>query len=137
MPAPADRVQILKQESTALGGDDADAVEWGSTPLDPGEDAPEVRGVFFQPANPTARDELVYATRDGAGNLIFRDVVTGAEVTLSDLAAGGGGALSLNNHVLVSDFTVTAGKGVVVPRYVEIAAGVTLELGASGDLEIS
>lgn len=45
--------------------------------------------------------------------------------------------LQLNQHVITSNFTITAGTGVVVPRYVEIAAGITLEIGADGDLDIT
>lgn len=88
MPAPQDRVQLLKQESTALGGDDADVVEWGATPLDPLEDAPEVRGIFYQPSG-GPKDELVYTTRDAFGNLVFKDA-NNVEKTLSDLTGGSG-----------------------------------------------
>lgn len=99
MPAPADRVQILKQESTALGGDDADVVEWGSTPLDPTEDAPEVRGIFYQPAG-GPKDEAVYTTRDGLGNLVFKDS-NNVEKTLSDLVGASG--LSYTEFLLEND----------------------------------
>lgn len=57
------------------------------------------------------------------------------------LPSGGGGPTPtqpwLNNHVVSSDGTITAGTTLVIPRYVEIAAGVTLEIEADGDLEIS
>lgn len=101
MTAPADRVQLLKQESTALGGDDADAVEWGSSPLDPGEDAPEVRGVFYQPATGDGpKDEAVYTTRDAFGNLVFKDA-NNPEKTLSDLTGGSG--VSYTDFLLEDD----------------------------------
>lgn len=128
MTAPADRVQVYKQESAALGGDAADETDY-MTPLNPGEDAPEVQGIFFQPPGSTlaTRDEAVYATRDAAGNLILRDSITAAEVTLDSM---------LNPHVISANTTIPAGHSKVIPRYIEIAAGINLEIGAGADLEI-
>lgn len=40
-------------------------------------------------------------------------------------------------HVVSADLTIPAGASLTVTRYVEVAAGVTLEIGAGGDLEIS
>ncbi len=56
------------------------------------------------------------------------------------LPSGGGGPTPtqpwLNNHVVTADTVIPAGTTLVIPRYVEIAAGVTLELEADADLEI-
>ena len=83
-----DRVQVLKEESTALGGDDADATEWGPTPLDPQEDALEARGYFIQ--DETNRDENVIVSRTG-DDMTFKDVSNPTEKTLTELLAGAGG----------------------------------------------
>lgn len=48
-----------------------------------------------------------------------------------------GSALALSQHVIAADFTVTAGYSADVSRYIEIATGKTVEVGADGDLEIS
>ena len=86
MTAPTDRVQLLKQESAALGGTDpvSDAVPF-VLPLNPQQDAPEVMGIYLQDA--VNRDGLVYITRTG-NNMIFRDVATGIESTLTQLLGG-------------------------------------------------
>ncbi len=124
MAAPADKVQLHKQESSAGGGDPADADDFSilAEVLDPNEDAPEVQGVFFQPPSPsTVSDKLVYATRDSSGNLIFRDDFDGTERTLSTLLTGGTGitpaeheAIDSLVHSLAEDFheeiVRTAGK---------------------------
>ena len=86
-----ERVQLSKSERSSQGGDDADSDPFGSGPLDSTEDAPDVRGIFFQPASPAARDKLVGIYRDG-DFLKFKDVDTGVESTLGQLT----GAASLN-----------------------------------------
>ena len=91
-----DRVQVVKQESAALGGDAADEAPYDS-PIDPQEDAVEVAGVFLQ--DPSNRDEDVLVTRDG-DDMTFKDVSNPAEVTLSDLIAGAGG-LTVAAHKIV------------------------------------
>ncbi len=45
-------------------------------------------------------------------------------------------ALALSQHIISSGFTVSADLAAYVPRYVEISAGITLEIAANGDLEI-
>ena len=80
MAAPEDRVQILKNESSATGGTEEDI---RATQLDPNEDAPEVRGIFLQKTS--GRDELVYITRDASDNLILRDEADQVEYKLDDL----------------------------------------------------
>lgn len=62
MPAPTERVQVVKQESSGLGGDAADAAEYLNAPISPEEDAVEVAGVFLQEAG--ARDTSVLFWRE-------------------------------------------------------------------------
>lgn len=76
-----DRVQLLKQESSALGGDAADDLPY-SVPIDPQEDALECAGVYLQDAS--NRDEAVYVARAG-DDMVFRDKVQTTPVTLTDL----------------------------------------------------
>lgn len=76
-----DRVQVIKRESAALGGDAANDVEYYE-PLEAQEDALEACGYYVQDAG--ARDENVYMAREG-NNLIFRDVNNTSPVTLSSL----------------------------------------------------
>jgi hypothetical protein len=92
-----DRVQVLKEESTALGGDDADATEWGPTPLDPQEDALEARGYFIQ--DETNRDENVMVSRSG-DDMTFKDVSNPVEKTLTELLAGAGGLTEAAHRAL-------------------------------------
>lgn len=66
-------------------------------------------------------------------------VVTAGQIQqlqAGDTIATGSGGLSLNQHVLGVDFTITAGYSATVERYLEIAAGITVEIGADGDLGI-
>lgn len=80
-----DRVQVIKQESAALGGDGADAREYDA-PIDAQEDAIECAGVYLQDA--TNRDEEVYLARDG-NDMIFRDANNTSQRTLSELVDRG------------------------------------------------
>lgn len=84
MPAPTDRVQPLKQETTALGGQDADARDY-PVPINPQQDAIEVMGVFLQDA--ANRDEAVYVTRVG-NDVVLRDLNNTTELTLTQLRTG-------------------------------------------------
>jgi hypothetical protein len=95
---PTDRVQLIKQESTALGGDDADAVEWGSTPIEPEEDAIEAAGYYGQ--EPGSRDETVLIWREG-GKWRGKDNTYGAV----DLLASAGGGISEGQHELLDTLT--------------------------------
>ena len=79
-----DRVQLEKQESAAGGGDAADADPFLRSPLEPNEDAPEVRGVYFQKA--TGSDELALIWRDG-DNIKAKDAAHGV-VNLLDAGSG-------------------------------------------------
>ncbi len=53
------------------------------------------------------------------------------------VAVGGSGPLAMSQHLISADTTVTAGYTASVVRYLEIAAGVTVELEADADLEIT
>ena len=79
-----DRIRPLKIESPASGGTQEDAFP---TDADHNEDFADLRGIVFQ--DDTSDDELVYASRDASGNMIFTDIVTGTVYTLSQLASGG------------------------------------------------
>ena len=77
-----DRVQLLKQESAALGGSEGDADPFGGPePLDPQADMPEVRGLYLQ--DESHRDERVRIFRAG-NDLVFCDPRAG-RVTLAEL----------------------------------------------------
>lgn len=76
-----DRVQVLKQESAALGGDGAEDVPY-TTAIAPQEDAIEAAGVYLQDAG--ARDENVYIERNG-NDMRFRDLNNTTPVTLTQL----------------------------------------------------
>jgi len=93
MPKSPDRVQLIKRESAAGGGDAADADDFYlETPLDPTEDAPEVQGFFFQDkAGGQPTDEDVWISRDG-DDLKFSDKTVGVEVSLNDLLATASGS---------------------------------------------
>lgn len=80
MAAPEDRVQLLKNESSSSGGTEEHFVP---AQLNPNEDAADLRGLFLQWI--TGSDENVYITRDGSGNIIFRDQTDGTEYTLNRL----------------------------------------------------
>lgn len=79
-----DRVQIIKQESAALGGNAADDVEYPS-PINATQDAIESAGHYFQDAS--NRDEAVYIAREAA-DMVFADQVQTTPVTLTQLLQG-------------------------------------------------
>jgi hypothetical protein len=79
-----DRIQVVKRESSAGGGDGAEDFDYLKT-LDPQEDVLEAAGLYVQDAG--ARDETVYIERD-AGQLRFRDQVQTTPLTLTQLLGG-------------------------------------------------
>lgn len=81
-----DRVQVLKQESSSLGGDSADDRDYPA-PIAAQEDAIECAGLYLQDAG--NRDESVYIERNG-NDMRFRDVNNPTPVTLSSMMSGGG-----------------------------------------------
>lgn len=107
MALGTDRVQVLKQESSALGGNASDAVDY-PTPIKPQEDVLESAGVFLQDAS--NRDESVYIARNGS-DVVFRDVSNPTERTLSELLSAVG--LSL---LTVAGTLVYIGDGDVVTK---------------------
>lgn len=98
MAAPSHIVFVIRQEWAADGGGSEDESPFDE-PIEPGEDALAVQGIFFQAPGivSTAVDKLVYITRDSSGNLLFRDNVDGTERTLTrllELGSGGDGSWS-------------------------------------------
>lgn len=81
-----DRVQVLKRETSDLGGDAADEAPWDA-PIEPQEDAVEAAGFYVQDAS--NRDETTLIARAG-NDMTFKDGNNVTPVTLSALAAGGG-----------------------------------------------
>ena len=77
-----DRVQALKYENAAKGGDAADDTLGIPMEISPQEDVLETAGVYLQDA--LNRDENVYIDRDG-DDLRFRDVNNPTPVPLSDV----------------------------------------------------
>lgn len=84
----------MKQESTALGGDDADVVEWGPTPIESQEDAIEAAGLYLQDGSNRDEDALLW--RDG-------DTIKAKDVTYGsvDLLAGGSGITADQHKALL------------------------------------
>jgi hypothetical protein len=102
MAKPTDRVQIQKRESGAEGGDAADDSYFLYEPLDSSEDCVELRGLFLQPET-GSKDENVAVWRTG-DDLIFCDITTGVESTLSDLlATASGSGVTANQHKALRD----------------------------------
>lgn len=88
-----DRVQVLKQETAALGGDAADEAPWPA-PIEPQEDAPEFAGVYLQDAS--NRDETTLLSRSGS-DMLFQDGNNPTAKTLTEVIAGVGG-LTISGH---------------------------------------
>lgn len=86
MAVGPDRVQVLKRESAALGGNGADDVDY-PTPLSAQQDALESAGVYLQDAS--NRDETTYVAREGA-DMVFTDQNNPVPVTLTTMLSGGG-----------------------------------------------
>ena len=84
MAAPVDRVRPLKTESVAEGGS-SDGFGFPDS-VNRNEDALDVHGVFIQ--STSSDDETTYITRDGTGNMVFRDAADATERTLTDLVGG-------------------------------------------------
>ena len=76
-----DRVQVVKRESAALGGNAADDVPFDA-PLSPQQDALESAGIYLQDVS--NRDQNVYVDRSGT-DLRLRDQNVTTPITLSQL----------------------------------------------------
>lgn len=89
--------------------------------------------------NVSALSRLLGRGDSGAGDP--QEIILGTNLTMAgttlNAAGGAGGDLALNKHVLAANFTVTAGYGALIPRYLEIGATFALEIGADADLEIA
>jgi len=89
-----DRVQVVKRESAALGGDAADEAPWDA-PIEPQEDAVEAAGVYLQ--DPSNRDESTLVARSG-DDMTFKDGNNTSPLTLTELAASAGGGITEGQH---------------------------------------
>jgi hypothetical protein len=90
-----DRVQPLKIESVASGGDETDQFP---TALDRNEDYVDCRGIAYQ--HSTSDDSTVRTERDSSDNLCFVDPIVGHK-TLAELASAAG--LSIYDFLLDSE----------------------------------
>jgi hypothetical protein len=100
MPFP-ERVQVMKQESTALGGSDADSGPDIADPINPFEDVIEAAGYEVQEPDSSTRDNVVLISRS-LGKMTFKDTENTTPVTLTDLLSGAGG-LSYVEFLLDND----------------------------------
>ena len=92
-----DRVQVVKQESAALGGNAADEQPWPE-PIKPQEDAIETAGVFLQDGS--NRDESCLVSRVGP-DMTFKDGNNPTAVTLANLLESAGGGITEGQHKLL------------------------------------
>lgn len=121
MPAPSDRVQVIKQESTAGGGDAADADPFYSNEvIDETEDALSAAGLFVQDQAGPA-DEAAGIWRE-SGTLKAKDPTYGTV----DLLAGAAGSDDKRAKVSAGDTT---------PGYLEekVVAGPGLDVAVLND----
>lgn len=91
-----DRVQVLKRESAALGGDAADEAPWDA-PIEPQEDAVEAAGLYLQ--DDSNRDETTIISRSG-DDMTFKDGSNPTAKTLTDLLSGSGGLTETGHRIL-------------------------------------
>lgn len=84
MAEPPDRVQVIKQESAALGGDAADELPFDA-PIEPQEDAIEAAGLYLQDGS--NRDETTLTWRE-ALDMKFKDGNNPSGASLTDLLSG-------------------------------------------------
>jgi hypothetical protein len=91
-----DRVQVLKRETAALGGDAADEQPWDA-PIEPQEDACEMAGVYLQDAS--NRDETTLVARSG-NDMTFKDG-NNTTKTLSELVGGAAADPGFRRHFLL------------------------------------
>jgi ribonuclease BN (tRNA processing enzyme) len=111
-----ERVQVIKQESTALGGDDTDDGPELNYPINPFEDVIEAAAYELQEPDGTVRDNTVMISR-ASGEMTFKDQAVATPVTLSDLLEGS--SLEYNRQVLETDGKlVYVGDGDIVLRSV-------------------
>jgi len=132
-PMTIDRVQPLKFEDPATGGDETDQFP---TALDPHEDHVELAGLVFDDA--THRDETTRVWRDG-DDLRLKDVNNSDAPTLTDLRAGGGDAphpafvvtCSYDNTISVID---VASKSLTIANARVGAGGSVIQFGETNFL---
>ena len=84
MAEPSDLVQPIKHESTATGGDDADADPFAAQEIiDEFEDALSVGGVAFQEVGGSTRDSNALMWRDDTDSIKAKDANHGTVELLS------------------------------------------------------
>ena len=93
-----ERVQLLKQESAALGGDGADEADYPA-PLNPTEDAPEVRGLYIE-TETSNRDGKALISRTG-DDITIKDGNNPGGYTLTQLATGGAGLTPAQHRTML------------------------------------
>lgn len=120
-----DRVQVLKRESSALGGQGVEDVDYPS-PIEPREDAIEAAGLYVQDA--INRDQTTLISRSGT-DMLFKDGANPGGYTLTQLAAASG--ISLFNepsgvdtsHSVSRDSTGRA----MVETWISVPGGLTVK----------
>lgn len=127
MAEPTERVQAVKYESAATGGDDADNDPFAAySVLDETEDMLSSTGLVVQPLNGTA-DEDVKVWREG-DSLMFKDLEKTGGLSLSDLAATAGGGITAADHKtlrqLIHFINDGPAEGFATGAYREITGGV-------------
>jgi len=74
----------------------------------------------------------------GATGTVLTSNGTGADPSFQPVPGGGGPAADppTASHLIASNVTIADAKSAVFARYMEVAAGVTMEVGAGADLEV-
>ena len=129
MAIGTDRVQLLKDESAALGGNAADAVPYPA-PIEPQEDAIETCGVYIQDEN--NRDETTFIERVGT-SLRFVDGDNPTGRSLSELFSGASvGGVFMRPDIPASAI-VPPGQ-VMLNRCIRIGSGLEVRIQSGGEL---
>lgn len=104
MTAPTERVQVIKRESLAGGGDPNDDTDY-SSPIDPNEDVVEAAGFALQD---TITRDLNVITWRASGAMMFKDEANPSGLTLTQLAATSTG-LTYTEFLLDNEPTAETG----------------------------
>jgi len=122
--------------------DDADAATQRTT-LGLGSAATHPSTDFANASHTHAEADVTNLVADLAGKAAASHTHAESDVTglVADLATKQASDATLSmlsgiKHLIDANKTITAGYGVYMPRYMEIATGITLELAADADLEV-
>ena len=129
MAVPPDRVQLIKQESAALGGDGSEDVPY-NTPIEPQEDAIEAAGLFLQDAS--NRDETTLIWRDTDNDMKFKDGNNPSGATLTDLLDDSDYVL----HHIIDEDVIVVTETTRLCRDGEIQTGIEIYIQDGGELLI-